>query len=151
MSIKTILNYLPISPLLDTAGQPNTKQLHALGAEGYRCVINLAMHNSDNAVAEEAQILQSNGISYHHIPVPFDAPQLDQFHQFCDIMRTNANCKTLVHCALNMRVSVFVALYRIHEQQYPLQQAWEDIRQIWEPDAVWSQFMETVLELHPHV
>ena len=138
--------FIALSPQLSTSGQPNIAQLLQLGSAGYRWVINLGLHDTDYAVQNEADLLHQQGIGYIHIPVPFDAPQLRHYRQFTRALQSVGNEKVLVHCARNMRVSTFAALYRVKEHNYPLDQAWFDIREIWEPDEVWARFIARVIE-----
>ena len=144
--IDSIDNFIALSPHLSTSGQPNVEQLLQLGSAGYRWVINLGLIDTDYAVQNEADLLQQQGINYIHIPVPFNAPQLCHFRQFTRALRAVGNDKVLVHCARNMRVSTFVALYRVKEHNHPLGQAWFDIREIWEPNEVWAQFIAQVID-----
>ena len=53
--------------------------------------------------------------------------------------------KIFVHCVLNMRVSVFVYLYRLLILKEDPDTAYQDLRKIWEPDQVWSDFIRKAL------
>jgi hypothetical protein len=46
---------------------------------------------------------------------------------------------------MNMRVSVFVCLYRVLRENTPFEVASEAIHEIWEPDAVWDGFLRQAL------
>lgn len=52
--LANILNFLPISDGLATAGQPTSEQFAFVREAGYERVINLAPADSSNAIADEA-------------------------------------------------------------------------------------------------
>ena len=54
--------------------------------------------------------------------------------------------RVFVHCAANMRVSAFVFLYRVLRQRVPPSEAECDLHAIWQPDGVWSRFIQNQLE-----
>src|SRR5262249_31987712 len=109
-------------------------------------VINLALPTSDNALANEGSIVTALGMSYAHLPVNFQAPMAEDFKAFCGLMKAFEGRRVFVHCAANMRVSSFIFLYRVLHQNVPRPNAERDLRAIWDPDEVWSRFIETQLE-----
>jgi protein tyrosine phosphatase (PTP) superfamily phosphohydrolase (DUF442 family) len=137
-----VLNYLPISDRLGTAGQPTVEQFAAIRAAGYQVVINLAMPNSTNALPNESELVGAQGMAYLHIPVVWESPTAEDFERFLAVMDQNRERKVLVHCALNMRVSCFVYLYRVLRLGTPAEAAWQDVLTIWEPDGVWQRFVD---------
>jgi protein tyrosine phosphatase (PTP) superfamily phosphohydrolase (DUF442 family) len=149
MSLNQILNYFPISDNLATAGQPQREQFEDIARAGFTVVINLAMSTSDNAIPDEAIVVNSLGMEYIHIPVVWEAPQPEDFERFCtEITRLRRN-KVFVHCALNMRVSTFVFLYRVlYHGANPEEVKW-DMLSIWEPEGVWEDFIAARLNERP--
>ncbi len=147
-SVESIVNYLTISDTLGTAGQPSRRQFKAIKAAGYELVINLAMPDSSNALADEADLVAIHGMEYVHIPVVWERPKAGDLDRFFEVMDAHTDRRKLVHCALNMRVSVFVYLYRVLRQGVPPDVAREAMLQIWQPDAVWSRFIHDSLERH---
>jgi hypothetical protein len=58
--------------------------------------------------------------------------------------------RTFVHCVLNMRVSVFIFLYRVIVDREDRDSCWMEVMKIWEPDDVWQTFIDTMLaEINP--
>ncbi len=106
-----ILNFHQSTDRIATAGQPGAEQFAEIAAAGYTTVINLAMHDSDNAIPEEGNIVASLGMSYIHMPVPFDAPSAPHVKKFFRLMDALEGEKVFVHCALNARVSAFMYCY----------------------------------------
>jgi len=60
-------------------------------------------------------------------------------------MERHASERIWVHCAANMRVSAFLGLYRTLRQGWPEAQAFALMREIWQPDPVWSMFIASQL------
>jgi protein tyrosine phosphatase (PTP) superfamily phosphohydrolase (DUF442 family) len=140
-----ISNYRRISGTLGTAGQPLPDQFAAIQAAGYEAVVNLAMPTSTNALPNEAELVAEQGMAYVHIPVVWEQPTEANLAQFFATMEAYQGRQIFVHCALNMRVSVFVLLYRVLRLGAPLEVARADLLSIWEPDGVWGQFMDEAL------
>ncbi len=143
-SLETIYNYVLMRPWLATSGQPKPEQFADIAGAGYSAVINLALPSSDHAVANEGSLVTEHGMSYHHIPVPFDAPDASHLRTFYGVMRALDGDKVWVHCVVNARVSAFVYHYLKHEKQSEETDARSPILERWEPqmDEVWKRFIE---------
>jgi len=144
MSLEEIYNFIKISDLLATSGQPTEAQISEIAAAGYKVIVNLALPTSDNALKDEAATVRALGMDYHNIPVVWEAPKLSDFEQFVPLMDSLAGQKVYVHCAANYRVSMFTALYAEKRWGWTRAQADAHIRRIWEPDEVWRKFIEDV-------
>lgn len=138
-------NFLKISENIGTAGQPTEAQFSAIKEAGYEVVVNLAMPNSTNAIPNEGELVTSQNMIYIHIPVKWDAPTRKDLAYFFEIMKANESKKILVHCALNMRVSAFIYLFRVICQGVTPNDAKEQLYQIWQPDQVWQEFIDNEL------
>lgn len=137
-----IFNFRGISAGLGTAGQPTAQQFPFIRGAGYEVVINLALPTSENALANEGAIVAGLGMAYIHIPVDFSRPTARDFEAFATVLDALRGRKVFVHCAMNMRVSAFVFLYRVSRGEVTRAVALQDLRAIWEPDAVWSRFID---------
>jgi protein tyrosine phosphatase (PTP) superfamily phosphohydrolase (DUF442 family) len=142
----TPTSYLAISPTLGTAGQPTPEQIAAIRAAGYEVVVNLAVPESPNALPNEEELVTAQGMAYVHIPVVWEAPTAEDLDRFFAVMDRNRGRRVFIHCALNMRVSCFVFLYRVLRLGVPADAAWQDVLAIWEPNPVWQQFVDDALE-----
>jgi protein tyrosine phosphatase (PTP) superfamily phosphohydrolase (DUF442 family) len=140
MALEEIRGFLLLEDGLGTSGMPRAEHFREMAKAGYRIVINLALPTSDNALANEGELVTREGMSYVQIPVKFDAPKRDDFEQFRSVMNAFER-PVFVHCAANMRVSAFLFLYRLHENMATRSQAEADLRRIWEPDEVWRRFI----------
>jgi protein tyrosine phosphatase (PTP) superfamily phosphohydrolase (DUF442 family) len=142
MSIENITNYLQISDLIASSGQPEVAQFKDIAVQNYCVVINLAMPNSENAIAEEGHIVTSLKMTYIHIPVPFNAPSVNHLNTFFKTMAVFSGRKVWIQCALNYRVSAFLYLYRRLVQRETTEEAKKVMLQSWDPNEVWRRFME---------
>jgi protein tyrosine phosphatase (PTP) superfamily phosphohydrolase (DUF442 family) len=128
-----------------TAGQPTEAQFSAIRKAGFETVVNLALPTSDNAMPIEGSTVTSLGMTYVHIPVNFQTPSSGDFQAFCQVMKAFEHRPVFVHCAANMRVSAFMFLYRVLHKGVPVAEAEGDLHAIWEPDEVWSRFIQEQL------
>jgi len=132
-----------------TSGQLSARDIQRLPVLGVEAVVNLALPTSTNALPGEAEQVAGAGLAYVQIPVEWECPRPEQFAQFIGVLDAFRGRTVWVHCALNMRVSAFVYLYRrlvLSESEaaasYPL-------REVWTPDAVWQAFIDEVLQAPP--
>ncbi len=142
--LPAIYHFLRLSETIATAGQPTVEQFPAIQAAGYQVVINLALPESVNAIPEEATIVPALGMAYIHIPVMWEQPTIENFHQFADQLQAHQGQQIFVHCAANMRVSAFMYLYRRRYEGLSEAAAREDLAKIWVPNETWQKFMQTV-------
>ncbi|GAB4578983.1 MAG: hypothetical protein Fur0022_17200 [Anaerolineales bacterium] len=111
MATEDIYNYRKLNDQLSTAGQPTSAQLQSVAADGFQAVINLATYNPEHSLKDEAGLVQSLGMIYHHIPVDWQNPQESDFAAFETTLQALAGKKILIHCAANYRVTAFYGLY----------------------------------------
>jgi protein tyrosine phosphatase (PTP) superfamily phosphohydrolase (DUF442 family) len=147
-ALSEIYSFRAVGDKLGTAGQPTQEQFRMVREAGFEAVINLALPTSDNALANEGSVVTGLGMSYVHIPVDFKAPTAQDFRVFCRVMEAFEERPVFVHCAANMRVSAFVFLYRVLCQHIARPDAERDLHTIWQPNEIWSQFIEEQLKSH---
>lgn len=143
--IEDILNYRYISDKLATSGQPTATELKLISQAGYKTILNLAPPNASNALPSEQAIATSLGMDYINIPVVWDNPTMADFNQFCDVMENHKDQPIFVHCAMNMRVSAFMYLYRYLKLGVLVSEARATMTTVWEPNATWQNFIETAI------
>ena len=135
-------NFHQITPRIGTAGHPKPEDFETIAAEGYEVVINLAMHDADDAIADEGRLVSAAGMSYIHLPVPWEAPTADHLRQFCRLMDALDDKKILVHCQVNARVSAFMLKY-LTFQGVSEADATTPLMDKWKPqmDDTWKAFL----------
>ena len=139
--LNQIFNYLKIDDNFSTSGQPSEGDFELISQAGFKTVINLAPHNVENSLKDEAGLLQSLSIEYVHIPVDFFNPKEIDFRNFCDALNQLRGQKVWIHCAANMRVSAFLFRYRTEQLGVDPSRAKLDLNEIWEPFDYWRPFM----------
>jgi uncharacterized protein (TIGR01244 family) len=147
-TLSKIYNYLKLSDDIVTSGQPSEEDFAAIAAAGYQVVINLGLLNTDYALADEEKTVEALGLSCIHIPVQWENPTRADLEAFFQAIERCSGKRIYVHCAANMRVSVFMALYRVLHLGWSLDKAMEDVREIWEPNPIWQGFIDQVISQH---
>jgi protein tyrosine phosphatase (PTP) superfamily phosphohydrolase (DUF442 family) len=142
--LEEIYNFLPLSDSLLTSGMPTAEQLADASRSGVQVVINLAMPDSERALPDEASIVEGLGMQYVGIPVLWEGPTQRNLEDFMDAMDAHTDSRLLVHCQANYRATGFVTLYRVLRLGWDPEEAFKDLRRIWNPDEypVWKKFIE---------
>ncbi|MFT4046718.1 MAG: 50S ribosomal protein L11 methyltransferase [Solimonas sp.] len=140
-----LINLRRIDAQLLTAGQPWPEQFAVLAQAGVRFVINLAAATSSNHLPDEAARWQAVGVRYAALPIPWEAPAAGHVEQFFALMDGAGGARTLVHCALNLRASTLVYLYRVLRRDDDRAAALADLQAVWTPDAVWQKLIDDTL------
>ncbi len=140
-------NFHQFTPRIGTAGHPKPEDFLGIAAAGYQVIINLAMHDADDAIAEEGSLVSKAGMSYFHLPVPWEAPTADHLKTFIGIMDALDDKQVLVHCQVNARVSAFMLKYLTFKgvseanATTPLMQKWKP-----QMDDNWKAFLALTQE-----
>ena len=139
-------NFVRISDKLSTSGQITNEEIVAAKDAGFEVVVNLAPARRERNHEEGFRVTES-GMTYVQIPVDWREPALRDLELFFDVMDANRDRKVYVHCFANMRVSVFVYLYRTIREGVPEAEAWEEVLKVWDPGAdpetaQWPRFIE---------
>jgi len=141
-------NVVEISPTLVTAGQPTASALRSLAALQFDAVIYLAPFTVPDAIAEEPALLQSQGIEFVHIPIPFARPSEAHLAQLNEALNRLRSKRVLVHCQVNMRASTLVFLHRVIVDHEAPALAYEAVTRVWSPRGPWETLMVEQLRKH---
>ena len=143
-----LLNFHQITDFVGTSGQPTNEQFQTIAKSGYKVVVNLGMHDSDNVLTEEGNIVASIGMNYIHIPVPFDAPSASHLKDFFNVMNAFEGKKIFVHCVVNARVSAFMYQYLTLIKGLDTDTSTSPLLEKWLPsmDGNWKSILELSLE-----
>ncbi|MEC5400074.1 protein tyrosine phosphatase family protein [Uliginosibacterium sp. H1] len=147
VGLSSIRAYLPIDERLATSGQPKETQIAAIAQAGYTTLINLALHDDPRySLADEASCAAENGLRYVHIPVQFARPEQADLETFFAAMEAAQDERVWVHCAANIRVSIFLGLYRVLRLGWDMEPAFAPMRTLGiVPDAVWQAFIDQTM------
>jgi len=141
--MENLPNFYQITERIGTAGHPKRDDFAPIAGAGVEVVVNLAMHDSDDAIADEGALVSAQGMDYIHMPIPFDAPTAAHLGQFCRLMDALENRQVLVHCQVNARVSAFMFKYLTLTKGIDEEAATTPILTQWLPhmDDVWKGFL----------
>ena len=141
--LSDITNYVQLTDDIGSSGQPTREQFALIAAAGYAAVINLALPTSDHAIPEEGSLVTSLGMSFHHIPVDFAAPTLEDLRLFIGVMQALEGKSVWVHCVVNARVSAFLYHYLKRVRKLDETDCRSPILERWEPqmDETWQTFL----------
>jgi protein tyrosine phosphatase (PTP) superfamily phosphohydrolase (DUF442 family) len=128
-----------------TSGQLSERDIDALPALGIEVVINLAVPTSTNALPGEAELVTSHGIAYFQLPVAWESPTIKDLTTFFNLMAALKGKNLWIHCAMNMRVSAFLYLYRIVCLSEPEEIAVHPMTEVWVPNETWQSFITHAL------
>jgi len=143
MSTQDITNYRRVNDRISTGGQPTQEQLRSAATEGFSTIINLATGSAHFSLDDEADLVRSLGMAYHHIPVEWENPQESDFAAFEAAMQEHPGDKTLIHCAANFRATAFYSLYAMKHLGWTEAQADEFRASIWAGSdyPIWEKFV----------
>ncbi|NOT85051.1 MAG: phosphotyrosine protein phosphatase [Methylococcaceae bacterium] len=140
-------NIYQVFDWLWSSGQLSERDIKKLPSLEINAVINLALPTSSNALHGEAEIITGLGISYFHIPIEWEVPQLEQAKMFFDVLNILRGRKVWVHCVKNKRVSVFIYLYRRLCLSECDEAASYPMKQVWVPNETWQSFINQALNV----
>ncbi len=145
-----IHNFVRISDRLSTSGQIDDAEIARIGDAGFDVVVNLAPARRERNLEEGFRVTDA-GMAYFQIPVDWQDPALDDLDLFFQVMDVTSDRSVYVHCFANMRVSVFVYLYRTLREGASEAEARTDLLKVWDPAedpeyAQWPRFIEAARE-----
>ncbi|PKN98197.1 MAG: phosphotyrosine protein phosphatase [Chloroflexi bacterium HGW-Chloroflexi-4] len=141
------VNTYQVFDWLWTSGQLSENDIARLHKEGFTTIINLALPTSSNALKGEAELVANVQMNYFNIPVEWELPEVEQFELCAKLLSDLHECghKVWLHCAINMRVSAFVYLYRKLVLKHAENEAVHPMVNIWTPNPLWQEFIEEVV------
>ena len=141
-------NPVEISPSLITSGQPTAKALAGLGSLGVQAVVYLAPSSVADAVKNEPELLERQGIEFVHIPIPFEAPAQAHVIAVSRTLERLSDKRVLVHCQVNLRASTMVFLHRVITLKEEPSRAYEAVSRVWTPEGPWRTLVVEQLKKH---
>lgn len=128
LTLSGISNAGKVSDFLYRGSQPNAAGYQELQRLGVSIVVDLR----STASAEVAEERAAESLGMRHVAIPssgFFGPSDDQVATFLKLLRDNPAKKVFVHCYFgDDRTGVMVAAYRIAEQHWTADQAYNEMR-----------------------
>ena len=141
------VNTYQVFDWLWTSGQLSEDDIVQLQKDGFTTIINLALPTSTNAIKGEGELVANLHMNYINIPVEWELPEVEQF-ELCAVLLSDLHergHKVWLHCAMNMRVSAFVYLYRKLVLKQSEEEAVHPMKEIWTPNLLWREFIDEVV------
>jgi uncharacterized protein (TIGR01244 family) len=137
-----VYNHVQVDERFSTSGAITAEVVEQIAREGYRAVINLLPDAHQHALQHEAELVRERALAYHYIPVEFAAPTRDNYAAFERALDALVHeQRVYVHCAANMRVSAFMAIYGTKRLGWSRERAARLIAEVWEPNEIWRAFI----------
>ena len=142
-----VYNHVQVDERISTSGVISGETIEQMAREGYSTLINLLPDTHQHALTREAELAGQHALAYHYIPVDFAAPTSERYSAFERALDGVAHDRRVyVHCAANMRVSAFMAIYGVKRFGWSKERAARLIAEVWQPNEVWSRFLEAQLK-----
>ena len=141
-SLDEIRNYVALTPRFGTAGQPGKDQFRLIADAGFKTVINIAMPDHPDSIDQEGKLVTELGMSYLHLPVPFDAPTAEHVKRFLALLQAQGDQPVFVHCIMNYRVSAFMFHYLTLVEDWSEDRARSPIFEKWDLEPQWQAIMD---------
>ena len=142
-----VYNHVQVNERISTSGVITVEVIEQISHEGYSAVINLLPDSSPHALAGEAELVRGRALAYHYIPVDFASPTREDYAAFEQALSgIEQRQRVYVHCAANMRVSAFMAIYGTKHLGWSTERAAQHIAEVWEPNEIWRGFISSELE-----
>ncbi len=132
--------YLEVTPLIGTGGQPSDAGFRTLAQRGYQAVVNLRTAAEKVDLIAEEKLVRELGLKYYPVPVTGNAPEESQALEFMRVMDELKAEKVFVHCATANRVGSFMMIKRTLRDGLSAEQAEEEAGRIGLRSDVLRQF-----------
>ncbi len=137
-----IEKYYQYNNILASGAQPSEAQFADLKEAGFEAIVNLSPASTRNALANEASIVEKNGMYYVHFPV--DCSNLKKFHYttFEGIMNGLKDKKVFVHCGGNIKSSNLIHMYDVLANHQDEKKSLEILYKIQQPEDKWFEYFK---------
>jgi uncharacterized protein (TIGR01244 family) len=142
-------NFGRVSPTYYRGAQPKGGDYADLAALGVKTVINLT---SDDAQADEQQLVEKAGMKYLQIPMTtHSVPTPDELKHFLAVVNDSASGPVFVHCVGGKhRTGVMTAAYRMTNSGWTADQAFQEMKAYkFGADFLHSEFKRFVYSFQP--
>jgi len=138
-------NYVELSALLGTGGQPDEAGMKQLAEKGYKSIINIRTSGEKfDLVGEEKQALQL-GLRYYMVPFSSQEEQALAFNTLLSALKGE---KVFVHCGSGNRVGSLMMIYFALMEGMPLDKAEQEARKAGLRSPQLLDFSKQVIERH---
>jgi protein tyrosine phosphatase (PTP) superfamily phosphohydrolase (DUF442 family) len=128
--------------MLAAGGQPTLEQLDTLKKAGFEVIINISPASAKNALQNEHQIIESQGMDYIHFPV--DCSNLRDIHYLTirGLLSSLEGKKVFMHCGGNIKTSNLIHMYQVLEKGMDEQESYNTLLKIQNPEDKWFVYFK---------
>jgi uncharacterized protein (TIGR01244 family) len=140
-------NFAKVDDSYFRGAQPVGRDYADLAALGIKTVINLT--SGEDAIDDERQVVEQNGMRYVHIPMSTRrAPSDQEIATFLAAVTASGTQPVYVHCVGGRhRTGVMTAIYRMTKDGLSADQAFKEMKQFkYGPDFLHPEFKRFVYE-----
>ncbi|MEO0378152.1 MAG: sulfur transferase domain-containing protein [Cyanobacteria bacterium P01_A01_bin.17] len=124
-----MVDIIELSKQIAIAGQPTFEQLQDLGSSQFQSVMNLRSPQEDGFLAEEQQLLETQGLSYLNTGVKPDALTETKITELLQELKELPK-PALVHCGSALRAAFISLIYLVTQQGMPLETAQKKVQEL---------------------
>lgn len=140
-----VLNFTQVDATVACGGDTSQDAIAALGAQGFRTVVNLRQ-STEPGVAEEAAAVAAAGMRYVHLPMNPSAPEFETAEQFLATVADPAVQPVYIHCASANRVGAVWAIKRVVQDGWSRDEAIAEAQTIGMKSPVMLDFVQRFLD-----
>lgn len=137
-------NYYQYSEKLASGAQPSEEDIAELKKDGFEVVFNISTPSAKNALANEAAIVEKQGMHYVHFPVDCSDLQSIHYKTFEGIMNGIVDKKVFVHCGANIKSSNLIHMYDVLENGKNEKESVKTLYNIQQPEEKWFKYFESM-------
>ena len=139
-----IQNYFEHSHNLASGAQPTIEQINELKKQGFEAIVNISTPSAKNALAEEALLVEKNGMDYVHFPVDCSNLRPTHYQTFKGIIKGFENKKIFVHCGANIKSSNLIHMYQVLENGKNETASLNELCKIQYPENKWFEYFKSM-------
>jgi len=143
--IAGVVNFTQVDATVACGGETSQDAIAALGAHGFRTVVNLRQA-TEPGVSEEAAAVEAAGMRYVHLPMNPTAPEFDTADQFLAAVADPAVQPVYIHCASANRVGAVWAIKRVVQDGWTREDAIAEAQGIGMKSPVMLDFVQRYLD-----
>ncbi len=109
-----------------TGAQPKDQAYGKAATSGFRSVLSLRVGNEGVDLVRERSLVENFKMRYFNIPVVSSAPRPEQADEFIRLVNEKSNHPMLITCGSANRVGAFMMIYRVIEQDWNEDKAFDE-------------------------
>jgi protein tyrosine phosphatase (PTP) superfamily phosphohydrolase (DUF442 family) len=140
----TIPRFHTYNPHLASGAQPRPEHFAELKAQGFEAVVNLSPASTRNALADEAALVEGQGLDYVHFPIDCSRLRPTHYLTFAGILNGLSGKKVFVHRGGNIKSSNLVHMYHVLHEGQKEGRSLAVLRTLQDPEEKWFTYFRSM-------